>query len=111
MPERPSPIWYRQFSSGLFPDALRTIATDRPELVGMEQTIAGEIGERLKSGRAVNALDLGSMLSASWIAIATHFREEIGQGRVRMIATNAEPFSVEQSLAYARNRLRKQKKA
>lgn len=81
---------YPCYNSGFFRGAERHLA-DPVRLTFDEKLVASEIANRLEeTQREVVALDLGAMLGASMIAIATQFQENIASGQLHMIATNKE---------------------
>jgi hypothetical protein len=99
---------YYAHNSGFFADAFRTIGEKLPALKGTEIDFANEIKTRLPNQETVTAVDLGSMMAASLIAIAANFREEIATGKLKLVATNLEPdFTPQKAIREARYRLKK----
>lgn len=97
-------ITYSKENSGYFADIASPVEPN--ELQGNEIFMASTIRLLLDRQDVVRALDIGGMLGASFVRIASQFPEEIAQGRLQIIVTNLEPdFTIICGIAEAKRRL------
>ncbi len=87
-------------NSGFFSGIERALSGDSPPLVGIEVNITEEITKRLQEKGKVTVVGLGEMFAASLVAIATHHKSDVEQGRLLIIATNWEEFNTREALDY-----------